>query len=120
MAADLATTLPPQVEINAHRRLEYVTETVVTDGGFEVRNNRWADPLRTYEVSFPHARRDNAVYTAVVALFHEAKGSLYSFTFHDYIDDEDVVVRFDSALEIDTPTPDLDHIVSVVLKEVKQ
>lgn len=116
---DLATTLPEEVEIGAMRRLEYSTETVTTDGGFEVRNARWSEPLRVYEIAYPHATRDDAVYLAVVALYEEALGKLYSFTFHDWIDDVDVDVRFDSPLEIETPAGHLDHIVSMRLMEVR-
>jgi hypothetical protein len=50
---DYSDHLPEEVEIGAVRRLEYRTEIVETDGGFEVRNNRWGSPLRTFEVSFP-------------------------------------------------------------------
>lgn len=116
---DLASTLPEEVEIGAMRRLEYSTDTVTTDAGFEVRNARWSEPLRVYEITYPHSRRDDANYLAVVALYEEALGNLYSFTFHDWIDDADVTVRFDSPLEIETPAGHLDHIVSMVLKEVR-
>lgn len=117
--ADLASTLPEEVEIGAIRRLEYSTDVTTTDGGFEVRNARWATPLKVFELSYPHATRDDAIYQAVVALYAEAVGNLYSFTFHDWIDDADVTVRFDSPLEIDTPAGHLDHIVSMRLKEVR-
>lgn len=119
MAADLATTLPPEVEIGAHRRLEWGTLTVMTDGGYEVRNNRWSSPLRVYEVSYPHAGRDDPIYQAVIDLYAEAQGNLYSFYFTDWTTQEQVIVRFDSPLEIDTPMGHLDHIVSMVLREVR-
>lgn len=117
--ADLARTLPEEVEIGAVRRLDYSTDTVVTDGGYEVRNGRWSAPLRVYEISFPHATRDDPVYQAVVELYEEALGNLYSFNFKDWIDGAIVAVRFDCPLEIDTPAGHLDHIVSMKLKEVR-
>ncbi len=79
--ADLASTLPEEVEIGAVRRLEYSTTVVTTDGGFEVRRGRWATPLRVYEISYPHAERDDPVYQAVLALYEEALGMSFSFMF---------------------------------------
>lgn len=117
--ADLSNTLPEQVEINAVRRLEYSTETVVTDAGFEVRNARWAEPLRVYEITYPHAPRDDAVYLAVKQLYEDSLGGLYSFNFKDWTDGAIVPVRFDSPLEIESPTGSIDHIVAMRLKEVR-
>lgn len=116
---DLASHLPAEVEIGAVRRLEYATDVVTTDGGYEVRNSRWATPLRVYEISYPTATRTNATYQAVLDLYAEAMGGLYSFTFTDWTDQEAVPVRFDSPLEIDSPAGHLDHIVSMRLKEVR-
>lgn len=117
---DLASTLPEKVELGAVRRLEYRTDTVITDGGFEVRNARWAEPLRIYEISLPHSTRDDPDYLAVKALYEEALGGLYSFSFTDWTDESTVTVRFDSALEIETPASHLDHIVAIRLKEVRE
>lgn len=116
---DLARTLPEEVEIGATRRLEYSTEVVETDGGFEVRNSRWSQPLRVFEITYPHATRTDPVYQAVKELYDEARGGLYSFNFKDWTDGQIVAVRFDSPLEIDTPAGHLDHIVSMTLKEVR-
>lgn len=117
--ADLTTTLPAEVEIGAMRRLEYSTDIVTMDSGAEVRNARWSAPLKVFEISYPHARTDDANYIAVKALYDEALGSTYSFEFTDYEDGETVTVRFDSPLEIDSPGGDLHHIVSLRLKEVR-
>lgn len=116
---DLARTLPEEVEIGAHRRLEWKTDVTETDGGFEVRNSRWSQPLRVFEISYPHSTRTGSIYLAVLDLYEEAKGGLYSFNFKDWTDGQIIPVRFDSALEIDTPAGHLDHIVSMVLKEVR-
>lgn len=115
----LSSTLPSSVEIGAQRRLNYNTQVVTTDSGTEVRNNRWAEPLRTYDVSFPVSRRDDANYLAVVALYAEAEGSLHSFDFHDWADDEDVAVRFDGPLSTVGVASHLEHIVEVTLVEVR-
>lgn len=117
--ADLTSTLPDEVEIGAMRRLEYKTDVVETDGGFEVRNARWSEPLKVYEISYPHSQRTDANYLAVLALYDEAKGGLLSFNFTDWTDDTTVEVRFDSPLEIESPAGHLDHIVSMRLKEVR-
>lgn len=117
---DLASTLPAAVEIGAMRRLEYKTDTVTTDGGFEVRNARWAEPIRVYEVSYPHKNRDDPNYLAILALYDEALGGLFSFSFTDWTDKSIVAVRFDSPLEIETPVDHLDHIVGMRLKEVRE
>lgn len=117
--AHLESTLPSSVEIGAQRRLNWNTEVVTTDSGTEVRNNRWAEPLRTYDVSFPVSRRDNAVYTAVLALYAEAEGNLHSFDFYDWADDVDVPVRFDGPLSTVGVASHLEHIVEVTLVEVR-
>lgn len=115
----LDSTLPDSVEIGAQRRLNWNTEVVSTDSGAEVRNNRWAAPLRTYDVSFPVSRRDDATYAAVLALYEEAQGNLHSFTFRDWADDEDVAVRFDGPLSTVGIMSELEHIVEVTLVEVR-
>lgn len=117
--ADLARSLPQEVEIGAVRTLDYGTEIVTTDGGYEVRNNRWATPLRVYDISFPHSTRDGATYLDVLDLYEEAHGNLYSFNFTDWTDESTVTVRFDTPLQIETPAGHLDHIVSMRLKEVR-
>jgi uncharacterized protein (TIGR02217 family) len=115
----LSETLPSQVEIGAQRRLSWNTEVVTTDSGTEVRNNRWAAPLRTYDVSFPVSRRDDAVYTAVVALFESTEGGLHSFDMTDWADGETVPVRFDGPLSTVGVMSELEHIVEVTLVEVR-
>lgn len=115
----LSSTLPPQVEIGATRRLDWGTEVVTTDGGYEVRNNRWATPLRVYEISYPPSTRDGTIYQAVLDLYQEAAGGLHSFDFTDWTDDSTVAVRFDSALEISGIAGHIDHIVSMTLREVR-
>ena len=119
MAADLASTLPEEVEIGAVRRLDWGTKSVEQDNGTVVRNNRWSTPLRTFEISFPISDRAGSVYQAVLALYEEAKGGLYSFNFIDWTTEETVVVRFDSELQIATPTGWLDHIGQLVLRETR-
>lgn len=115
----LATTLPKKVELGATRRTDWNTEVVKTDSGGEVRNNRWSTPLRTYDVSFPVARRDDPIYVAVTDLYQEAQGNLHSFSFTDWATGETVPVRFDGPLTTAGITADLEHIVEVTLVEVR-
>jgi uncharacterized protein (TIGR02217 family) len=117
--ADLALTLPESVEIGARRTLDYATEVVTTDGGYEVRNARWSSPLRMFEVSYPISLREGADHLAVKALYDASLGGLYSFRFKDWTDGSILDVRFDSPLEIESPASHLDHIVSLRLKEVR-
>lgn len=115
----LSSTLPGKVEIGARRDLDYGTEIVRTDSGAEVRNNRWEDPLRTYQVSFPIAARTDETFVAVSALYAEAMGNLHSFNFRDWSDGSTVPVRFDGPLATVGVTPILEHIIEVSLVEVR-
>ena len=120
--AHLADRLPTQIEQGAVRRLEYSTQVVETDGGGEVRNARWAAPLRTYEISFPAAQRSDPTYRAVLALYAAALGGLHSFNFAEWVDESAstiVPVRFDSPLAITGLDRRLDHIETLTLKEVR-
>ena len=117
--AHLSTTLPGKVEIGATRRLDFGTEIVGTDGGGEVRNNRWEEPLRTYDVSFPIATREDATFLEVVALYEEAQGNLHSFNFTDWTDGSTIAVRFDGPLVSAGVTPLHEHIIEMVLVEVR-
>jgi len=117
----LSDFLPREIEIGAVRRLENQTEVVETDGGYEVRNNRWTRAKRVYEVSFPTSLRDGQVYQDVIALYDLAGGGLHSFNFHDWTDESGgtvVPVRFDSPLEITGLATHIDHIETITLKEV--
>lgn len=116
--AHLSSTLPDRIELGAVRREDWGTEIVTTDAGTEVRNNRWADPIRTYEVNMPLMERDDEDYIALRALYAEAEGSLHSFDFLDWSDDETVPVRFDGPLQLTGRTPQLDYL-SFTLVEVK-
>lgn len=117
-----AVRLPEEVELGAVRRLDWGTQVVTTDSGHEVRNARWSAPLRSYDVSFPPARRDNAIYQAVIDLYEQVEGSLHSFNLVDWTDESGatiVPVRFDSELIITALATHLDHIETVTLVEVR-
>lgn len=117
-----AVRLPEEVELGAVRRIEWPTEIVSTDSGHEVRNNRHSAPLRAFDVSFPPARRDDAIYQAVIALYEQMEGGLHSFNLVDWTDESGatiVPVRFDTPLAITGIATHLDHIETITLVEVK-
>jgi uncharacterized protein (TIGR02217 family) len=119
----LAMFLPEEIELGAVQRHRYSTDVVSTDGGYEKRRYRWSTPLREMEVSFAIAERDDPIYVAVRALFDASLGGAHSFNFRDWADESGetvLAVRFDSALEITGVTPELDHIASVTLVEVRR
>lgn len=118
--AHINTTLPRQVELGALRRLRYSTEIVTTDGGHEVRNARWSAPLKTFDISYPPAKRNDPIYLAVIDLYHESLGGLHTFSFTDWTDETTVKVRFDSDLAIAGIDPRIDHIESLTLVEVRE
>lgn len=117
----LNTTLPNEIEAGATQIRDYQTQIVTTDGGHEVRNNRWASPLRRYEASYSALERDGATHAAVMDLFDEAEGSLHTFNFQDWTDGSGSlrVVRFDGPLEVTGIAEHLDE-VTIRLVEVRQ
>lgn len=120
--ADLMSTLPEEIEIGAVKRTNWNTEVITTDGGREVRNALWDEPLVTYECSIPTSTRDGAVYQAVVALYEEAMGKLFTFGFVDWTDETGsttVTVRFDSDLQITGVAGHIDHIDTFTLLQVR-
>lgn len=114
--AHLSTTLPDRIALGAVRREEWGTEIVRTDGGSEVRNNRWSAPLRFYDVSMPLMERDDADYVALRALYAEAEGSLHSFDMTIWPDDETVPVRFDGPLQITGVTTEIDQLTFTLVE----
>jgi hypothetical protein len=119
--AEINTTLTENIEIGAVRRIVWDREIVRTDGGQEVRNTRWAAPLRSYEISMPSVSTsgDLTDYNAVLQVWEDSEGGTLTFTFHDWVDDEDVVVRFDSELQISSEAGHLRHIDTFTLQEVR-
>lgn len=117
--AHLNQHLPQELELGPVERSNWNIEVVETDGGREVRNQRWASPLRTFEVSFPPSTRDGSVYQAVKDLFEDSAGGLHSFWFTRWTDNTTIAVRFDGPLEIEGMTGEIDHIATFALKEVR-
>lgn len=82
----IATRLSENVEIGAVRIDEQQVEIARSDGGGEVRNTRWAQPLLRFEISFPTSLRDDAVYLEVRNAYRACRGMLHSFKFRDWSD----------------------------------
>lgn len=120
LAIQYEKALPDRIERGASRREEWNTQINTRDDGLETRNNRWSSSLRSYEISLPMMERTDADYIALRALFAEAEGSRYSFGFLDWSDNQLVTVRFDSPLRITGHTPELDHIDTFSLIEVRE
>jgi uncharacterized protein (TIGR02217 family) len=120
--AHLNISLPSEIELGPIERTNWNIEVVVTDGGHEVRNARWANPLRTFDISFPPSTRDGAVYQAVKDLFEASQGGLHSFNFTLWTDETGgtvIPVRFDGDLTIEGLATHLDRIATFALVEVR-
>lgn len=84
--AHINTRLSDHVEIGAVRIEEQEVEISRTDGGNEVRNTRWSQPLLRFEIAFPTSQRDDSVYLEVRNAYRAAMGMLHSFKFRDWSD----------------------------------
>jgi hypothetical protein len=117
----LGTRFTENVEIGAIRiHGQDSLEVVTTDGGKEVRNLRAEDEPRRYQISLPAVdiESDNtADYDSVRQMWADSGRGLEPFYFHDFVDEEDVLVRFESELQITAPAGHLRHIDTFTLKE---
>jgi uncharacterized protein (TIGR02217 family) len=84
--AHIATRMTLNVENGATRIEEQDVEIVRSDGGNEVRNTRWSQPLLRFEISFPTSLRDDAVFLEVRNAYRACRGALHSFKFRDWSD----------------------------------
>ncbi len=118
----LGSRMTENVEIGAVRiHGQNSLEVVTTDGGKEVRNLRAEDEPRRYEVSLPTVNIEGGVttdYDSVRQIWADSGRGLEPFYFHDFVDAEDVLVRFDGELQITAPAGHLRHIDTFTLKEV--
>jgi hypothetical protein len=117
----IGTRFTENVEIGAIRiHGQDSLEVVTTDGGKEVRNLRAEDEPRRYQVALPVVdieSDDTADYDSVRQMWADSGRGLEPFYFHDFVDQEDVLVRFESELQITAPAGHLRHIDTFTLKE---
>ena len=118
----IATRMTENIELGAVRvHNQDGLEVVTTDGGTEVRNLRAEDEARRWDISLPMVNIEGGVttdYDAVRQLWNDSGRGLEPFWFHDFVDDEDVLVRFDGPLQITAPAGHLRHIDTFHIKEV--
>lgn len=120
--AHLGETLPEELALGARKSTDWGTEVVTTDGKFEVRNNRWSSPVRTFECSYPVSYRAGTVHRAVLALYELAEGMLHSFDMIDFTDPDGlrrIPVRFATPLDEVADAMDLNRIDTFTLVEVR-
>ena len=80
MTVVLNDLLDPDIEAGAKARPRYSTDIITTDGGWEVRNSRWAYPLFQYEFNLmPGYRHDDEAIDAFIDTFHVVGGSAGAF-----------------------------------------
>jgi hypothetical protein len=117
----IGTRFTENVEIGAIRiHGQDSLEVVTTDGGKEVRNLRAEDEPRRYQVSLPVVDiegDDTADYDSVRQMWADSGRGLEPFYFYDFVDDEDVLVRFESELQITADAGHLRQINTFTLKE---
>lgn len=117
----LATRMTENIEIGAQRiHGQGSLEVITTDSGKEVRNLRAEDEPRRYQVALPIVNIEDtntADYVSVRQIWADSGRGLLPFWFHDFVDDEDVLVRFDGELQITAPARHLRRIDTFTLKE---
>ncbi len=118
----IGSTFPQRIELGAITVSEWGVEEVVTDGGWVIRNQRWSTPLLRFEISMPLMRRDDADYIALLNLWDQAAGTTHSFDYIDHRDQTDSTVwevRFATPLRTMAVTPDLEHVDTFTLEQVR-
>jgi len=85
MASFHEISLPLRIALGASGGPERLTEVVTLNSGREMRNSRWADSRRRYDIG--SGVKSLADLQSVVAFFEERRGRLYGFRFRDRADD---------------------------------
>lgn len=79
------TRFPQRYERGAIARPVTNDEVVVTDGGFDQINERWAYPRHDFEFNLVPTRTDDVDYIALRELYYQAR-TAHSFLFRDWND----------------------------------
>jgi hypothetical protein len=115
--------LPRNIENGARRSLMWDVEIVTTDGGNEVRNQRWSTPLRTWEIGYNNGSLTNADHATVERMFYQTEGGTHTFNWWDERGNngagEMVKVRFDADLQFTNTVGPYHHLDSFTIKEVR-
>ena len=77
---------PVEISRGSQGGPERKTDVVVLGSGWEERNSRWADSLRSYNAGYGVKSLDDL--HAVIAFFEERRGRLYGFRWRDHADDK--------------------------------
>lgn len=113
-------SLPTGIENGARRVYQWDKEIVKTDGGQEVRNSRWASPLRSWEIAFNNAKIDSADHAAVEQMWIDTEGGVHTFNFTDERSGETVKVRFDTDLAFTNTVGPFHHLDTFTIQEVRE
>lgn len=77
--------LSRDIEAGATHRFRYATDVVRTDGGYEVRNERWSAPLSRWDFSVePGDESYDDTLTEFINLFHIVGGAAGGFLFRSW------------------------------------
>jgi hypothetical protein len=112
-------SLPTSIENGAVRMLQQDKEIVLTDGGYEVRNTRWASPLRSWQIAFNNAQLDNDDHAAVEQMWRDTNGGTDTFKFADERTGDTARVRFDAELQFTNTVGPFYHLDTFTLREVR-
>ncbi len=115
-------TFPQRIALGALTESEWGVEVIKLDSGRTKRNQRWANPLRTFDLAMPLMRRDDADYQALLDLWEDSLGGIHSFDYIDHKDQTDstvIAVRFATPLRTTSITPDLEAVEQFTLEEVR-
>jgi hypothetical protein len=112
-------SLPTAIEKGSVRLLQQDKEVVETDGGYEVRNTRWASPLRSFQIGFNNKPLSDANHAAVETMWRDTSGGTDTFNFFDEKSGDTARVRFDGELQFVNTTMQIYRIDTFTLKEVR-
>lgn len=82
--AHISTRLAREIELGAVRRDRMDLSVVEKGGGGTVRNRRWSQFLREYDIAYPVSRRDASILQSVIAAFLATGGGEDTFDFEDW------------------------------------
>jgi hypothetical protein len=117
----LNLTFPTRIGNGAKRIARWDVEIVRTDGGSEVRNSRWSEPLWTFEVPIPTVASDaDEDFQFIQQLWEDANGATHTFDFWDDLKQIYRKVRFEEDLQISDVVGPYRQFESIVLQEVRE